>query len=164
SESRFKVFRSLVCTASLLLVSAQVGVQAQTVQVDRAQWLQSQTAPPYGPNPSMPGVEDGHAAASPNDTDLGEQQILQRAPEHQPMTFSVGTPVFYTSNVALTPTHEMGDVVVAPVAGLYYDPQICKNLYGHFGAREQVFYYGKYNGFDFGSLDAEAGLSYVAPQ
>jgi len=55
-------------------------------------------------------------------------------------------------------------VVIAPVAGLYYDPRVTKSLYLHFGAREQIFYYGKYTAFDFGSLDAEAGLSYYLPK
>src|SRR5438132_10005518 len=58
----------------------------------------------------------------------------------------------------------MCDVYITPLAGVFYDPRITKTLYGHFGAREQVFYYGDNRAFDFGSLDVEAGLNYFLPQ
>lgn len=132
--------------------------------VDRAQLLQGQTQPPFGPAGLPEGVEDGHAASSPNDADIGEQEILKRTTEYQPLTLSLGSPIFYTSNVALTRSGELSDVVIAPVVGASYDPQITRTLYGHVGAWEQIFYYGKYTGFNFGSLDAQAGLSYFLPQ
>lgn len=135
---------------------------AQTVATapDRAGLLQQETQPGYAPE----GFVDGHAVESPNDPDIGQQQILKREAQYQPFTFLITTPVFYTSNVALTPHNEKGDVVFAPVAGLFYDPKIAQSLYLHLGAREQVFYYGKYNSFNFGSLDCEAGLNYIVPQ
>jgi len=132
--------------------------------VDRAQLLQGQTQPPFGPAGLPEGVEDGHAASSPNDADIGEQEILKRTTEYQPLTLSLGSPIFYTSNVALTRSGEKSDVVIAPVVGASYDPQITRTLYGHVGAWEQIFYYGKYTGFNFGSLDAQAGLNYFLPQ
>ena len=132
--------------------------------VDRAQLLQGQAQPPLGPAGLPEGVEDGHAASSPNDADIGEQEILKRTTEYQPLTLSLGSPIFYTSNVALTRSGEKSDVVIAPVVGASYDPQITRTLYGHVGAWEQIFYYGKYTGFNFGSLDAQAGLNYFLPQ
>src|SRR5262249_18838240 len=106
----------------------------------------------------------GYAAPSPNDADIGEQQILKRQEQYQPFTLSLASPIFYTSNVALTDSNEKSDIVIAPVLGVYYDPRITNSLYGHFGAQEQIFYYGKYTSFNFGSLDAVAGLSYHLPQ
>src|SRR5438132_2621546 len=156
-KHRFRFFRSLTLASIFFLIEAHL-LQAQTAPVDRAQLLQSQTQPPFGPGTTPSGVTDDHAAASPNDTDIGEQQILKRTEEYQPFTISLASPIFYTSNVALTNSNEKGDVVIAPVASVYYDPRITKTLYGHFGAREQIFYYGKYDAFNFGSLDAEAGL------
>ena len=50
------------------------------------------------------------------------------------------------------------------MAAAYYQPRITNTLYGNFGAREQVFYYGSNHSFDFGSLDVEAGLNYFLPQ
>jgi hypothetical protein len=142
------------------------GAFAQTVitDADRAQSLQGQTLPPLGMTGLPEGVEDGHAAASPNDADIGEQEILKRVTQYQPLTLSLACPVFYTSNVALTPNGEKGDVIIAPVAAAFYDPRITQTLYGHIGAREQIFNYADHHAFDFGSLDVEAGLTYFLQQ
>ena len=139
---------------------------AQTVSTgsDRADVLQQDTQPTYGPGYPQQGFVDGRAVESPNDPDIGQQEILKPQGLYQPFSFSIATPVFYTSNVALTPHDEKGDVVFAPAVGLFYDPKVAQTLYLHLGAREQVFYYGKYNGFNFGSLDCEAGLTYFVPQ
>ena len=56
------------------------------------------------------------------------------------------------------------DVVEAPSAGVFYQPRISGNLYGLADVREQFFVYDKYSSFDFGSMDVEAGLSYIVPQ
>jgi len=140
-------------------IFAQTGADA-----DRAQLLQDQTQPPFGTGPTPEGVVDGHAVESPNDADIGQQEILKRVTQYQPFTASLAVPIFYTSNVALTRSGEVGDVITAPAVAVYYDPRITKTLYGHFGAREQVFYYADNNGFDFASLDVEAGLNYFLPQ
>ena len=147
-----------------ILAQASFAQGASSQDVDRASLLQSQTQPPLGPSGLPEGVEDGHAAASPNDADIGEQEILKRTTEYQPFTASLSCPFFYTSNVALTRSGEMSDFVTAPMAAIYYQPQITKTLYANIGAREQVFYYADNSAFDFGSLDAEASLNYFLPQ
>jgi hypothetical protein len=161
-KNRFNLLVALIGAGTMsILAQASFG---QSQAVDRAQLLQGQTQPPFGPAGLPEGVEDGHAAASPNDADIGEQEILKRTTQYQPLTLSLGSPIFYTSNVALTRSGEKSDVVIAPVVGASYDPQITRTLYGHVGAWEQIFYYGKYTGFNFGSLDAQAGLNYFLPQ
>jgi hypothetical protein len=147
-----------------ILAQASFAQGPTSQDVDRAQLLQDQTQPPFGTSTSPEGIQDGHAAASPNDADIGEQEILKRTTEYRPLYVALATPIFYTSNVALTRSGEMSDIVIAPMAAMYYQPQITKTLYGNFGAREQVFYYGSNHAFDFGSLDVEAGLNYVMPQ
>jgi hypothetical protein len=132
--------------------------------IDRAQLLRTQTGPPLPPEVSPSGVQEGEAAASPNDADLGEQGILKRVEEYQPFTASVAAPFYYTSNVALTHRGVRGDFLVAPAAGVFYEPRITRTLYGFIDVRQQLFYYNRYNGFDFGSFDAEAGLIYSLPQ
>ncbi len=161
-KDRFKFLGALFCTGLLLFLPASALAQTVNTSPDRADVLQQQTQPFYGASPQ--GFVDGHAVETPNDPDIGSQELLSAEAQYQPFTFAIATPVFYTSNVALTPHNEKGDVVFAPVAAFFYDPQIARNLYAHLGAREQVFYYGKYSGFNFGSLDAEAGLSYFLPQ
>jgi hypothetical protein len=162
-HSKFLV--AFVCTATMSILAQASFAQGPTSQnVDRAQLLQDQTQPPFGTSTTSEGVEDGHAAASPNDADIGEQEVLKRTTAYQPITASLASPIFYTSNVALTRRGEMSDVVIAPMAAAYYQPRITKTLYANFDAREQVFYYGSNHAFDFGSLDVEAGLNYFIPQ
>lgn len=160
-KNHFKFLSGLICTAVLSLFASPAFSQVVTTSPERADLLQPQTQPFYGASPE--GFVDGHAVDTPNDPDIGQQELMQGAAQYQPFTFTIATPVFYTSNVALTPHNEKGDVVFAPTAAFFYDPQIARNLYAHLGAREQVFYYGKYSGFDFGSLDCEAGLTYFLP-
>ena len=150
----------VIACAAFFLALANQGL-AQTVQADQAELARNQA--PYSPNTAGETV-DGHAAASPNDADLGEQQILKRTEEYQPFTVSVGAPFYWTSNVALSNSGEQSDFIVAPVAAIYYEPRITQNLYGLIDVREQLFYYDKFDGFDFGSFDFEIGLRYVLPQ
>jgi len=147
-----------------ILTQASFAQGPSSQDVDRAQLLQGQTQPPFGASTTPEGVENGHAAASPNDADIGEQEVLKRTTEYKPFFVSLASPIFYTSNVALTRRGEMSDVVIAPMAAMYYQPRIMKTLYANIGAREQVFYYSSNHGFDFGSLDVEAGLNYFLPQ
>jgi hypothetical protein len=137
---------------------------AQVVQANQSSLVRSQAPSPFGPNASPAGVEGGHAVATPNDSDLGEQQILKRAEEYDPFSFSFGVPFYWTSNVALTRNHELGDFVVAPAAALFYEPHISQTLYGFVGVRQQFFYYNEFDGFDFGSFDFEIGFHYLLPQ
>jgi len=155
---RLKIFTSIIC--GLFLIGTPLAAQAQAVQVDRAQLTQSQTQVPLVPAISPQGTP----VPSPNDADLGEQEVLKRVERYQPWTASIASPVFYTTNVALTDRAEKHDVISAPVAAVYYQPRIVNTLYGFADVRQQFFYYNHYNDFDFGSLDVEAGLIYYLPQ
>ena len=110
------------------------------------------------------GVVDGRAIESPNDADIGEQEILKRIERYEPFTASVATPFYYTSNVALARNGERGDILFAPTAGITYAPRFTRTLFGSFTLQQQSFYYNKYSGLDFGSFDFRAGLSYVLPK
>jgi hypothetical protein len=148
---------------AMSIFAADGFAQTVTGSVDRADIAQGRGQTFGGPF-SGEGVEDGHAATSPNDPDIGEQEILKRDNQYLPWSAWLATPIFYTSNVALAPNGEISDIVFAPVAAFFYEPQFTRTLYGHFGAREQVFFYGDNHAFDFGSLDCEAGLTYLVPQ
>ena len=148
----------------LFLLGTQLGIQAQTVNVNVAELTRDQAQASLTQNVTAPGVENGEAVASPNDSDLGVQEVLKRTEVYQPFSASIASPIYYTSNVALTRSGERGDLVTAPVAGVYYQPRITNTLYGFADVRQQFFYYNQYNDLDFGSMDVEAGLSYVLPQ
>jgi hypothetical protein len=162
-RSYLKYLCPLFCAAAFALLTPS-GFAQTSQDVDRAQLLGNQNQFPTNPDVSTNGVDDGHAAASPNDPDLGVQEILKRKEEYQPFTASVSTPIYYTSNVALVNSGEVGDMIAAPAVGLYYDPQITKTFYGHLAVRDQQFYYNNYGSFDFGAFDIEAGVTYFLPQ
>src|SRR4051812_13098217 len=149
----------------LLAVSVSVSVaSAQTIQLNIAQMSRDQvTTAPTGPVVTTTG-DDSHAIASPNDADLGEQQILKRTEGYQPFVVSVGVPFYWTSNVALTNSGEQSDFIVSPVAAIAYQPRINQNLSAYVSVRDQQFYYDRLTSFDFGSFDTEVGLTYTIPQ
>ncbi|HVF72661.1 MAG TPA: outer membrane beta-barrel protein [Chthoniobacterales bacterium] len=139
-------------------------VRAQEVSVqDRAQLLRPpvSAADPYS---EENGVENGRAVESPNDADIGEQEILKRIERYEPFTASIATPFYYTSNVALTSSGQQSDLLVAPALGVTYAPRISRTLYGSVSLQRQEFYYNKFSALDFGSFDFRAGLSWILPR
>lgn len=157
----FEIPTFVICGFVLFLIGTQFSAQAQNVDVNRAQLTQSQAPSPFGQ-----GVvsSEARAVAGPNDTDLGQQEVLKRSEQYEPWTASVACPVYYTSNVALTDRDEKHDIISAPVATVLYQPRLFNTLYGFADVRQQIFYYNHFNDFDFGSLDVEVGLIYSLPQ
>jgi hypothetical protein len=148
----------------LLAFACARSAHAQTSAADRARLLRSQST--LQPPESIPasGVDQGYAAASPNDSDLGEQAILKRVEKYEPFTLETGVPIYYTSNVALVDRGRVSDVIIAPVIGITYAPKLQKTLYGEFTLRQQFFYYQDFSSFNFASFDALAGLVYYVPK
>jgi hypothetical protein len=153
---------SSVFALSIALLLSSGGPSLAQSSGQRADIARTQTD--LGPGVSATGEVDGHAAPSPNDADLGEQAILKRSDRYQPFTATAVVPCYWTSNVALTNSHEQDDFLVAPAVGLSYQPRITNTLYGLASVREQLFYYDTYDALNFGSFDAEAGLIYIVPQ
>jgi hypothetical protein len=157
-------YRSLVPFCLLFASVAGASLQAQGTDVDRARLLRSQSEiQPLGVGTAN-GVDQNYAAASPNDPDLGEQAILKRVETYQPFTVEVGTPFYYTSNVALVDRGRVDDVIIAPVVGITYAPKFSRTFYGEFSLRQQFFYYNDFSGFNFASFDALAGVVYYVPK
>jgi len=152
-------FLATLCVLCFLLANESL---AQTA--NQAQLTREQAPSPFAPTVPPSAVEGGHVVAAPGDADLGEQQILKRVEEYQPFTISMGAPFYWTSNVALTRSGEQSDFVVALAAAAFYEPRITPMLYGLIDVREQLFYYDRFDSFDFGSFDVEAGLRYIVPQ
>jgi hypothetical protein len=160
---RLGVFCSAGWAIMLFVLVPSGSVRGQIVQLNQIALVQAQNQTLVPPTAPSAATAVNEVPASPNDTDLGEQQILKRAEAYQPFTASFTTPIFFTSNVALTNTDAVSDAVIAPTAALFYDPRITQTLYAHIGAQEQIFYYSKYTAFNFGSLDCQAGLTYFIP-
>src|SRR5204863_7785006 len=111
---------------------------------DRAQLARDQSAATPVSMPPPTTAEDDHIVTSPNDADLGEQQILKRTEGYQPFVVSVSVPFYWTSNVALTNSGEQSDFLVSPVAALAYQPRITNNLSAYVSVREQLLYYDRF--------------------
>ena len=156
-------FLGLVVCVAMVLVTGSLHAQNAGQSQDRAQLLRAQPNPTYGQGETS-GEDQGYAVASPNDKDLGEQQILKRAEEYKPFTFSFAAPFFYTSNVALTSSGVEDDVLVAPALAFTYQPRITKTFYGEISLVQQFFYYDRFPDLNFTSFDAVAGLAYYLPQ
>jgi hypothetical protein len=148
--------------AALLASGASLRAQQVSVQ-DRAQLLRNSTTS-TDPYSEENGVDNGRAAESENDADVGEQEILKRIERYEPFTASVATPFYYTSNVALARNGEQSDVLFAPAAGVTYAPRLTKTLYGSLSVQQQEFYYDKFTALNFGSFDFRAGLSLLLPK
>ena len=96
--------------------------------VDRAHFLRNQSLMHQDPYSEENGVDGGLAAASPNDPDLGVQEILKHVQHYQPFTFSFAAPFYYTSNVALVRRGEHGDVLTVPEASINLYFQLTDHL------------------------------------
>jgi hypothetical protein len=153
----------VVCLAVWIFATPSTRSQTADQSQNRAQLFRNQPSPTYGPN-AADGEEQGYAVASPNDKDLGEQQILKRREEYLSFSFSVSTPVYYTNNVALTPSGEEDDVLFSPGMTFTYQPRLTKTLYAEIGVAQQFFLYDRFSELDFSSFDAIAGIAYYLPQ
>ena len=162
---RCRFAAALLSTGAMVVTMAAARAQTPGTQdVDRAQLLRNQTLMHGDPYSLENGDDDGYAVESPNDPDLGEQQILKRIERYEPFSVSIATPFYYTSNVALAKSGARGDVLVAPAAGVTYAPQFSRTFFGSFTVQQQSFYYDRYSDLDFGSFDFRAGLVYIVPK
>jgi hypothetical protein len=153
----------LICAAVVILAGQPMRGQAPPGSAqNRAQLLGRQAYP--GPS-ATPGAEtEGYPVTSPNDKDIGEQQILKRAEEYKPFTIWVYSPFYWTSNAALVSRGEQDDVLIAPGVTLMYEPRITDTLYAQVGVIQQFFFYDRLTELNFASLDVIAGFHYYLPQ
>ncbi|MGI8482590.1 MAG: hypothetical protein ACR2MF_11115 [Chthoniobacterales bacterium] len=149
----------------LFAIPAPIAQGQSTQDLDRAQLLRNQARLSQDPYVDEDGVDDnGLAAASPNDPDLGEQVILKRKEHYDPFTVSLAAPFFYTSNVALVRKGEQSDFLVAPAASVTYAPRVSNTFYAEVTIQEQQFYYDRFSEFDFGTFDIRLGVAYYLPK
>ncbi|MGZ5004538.1 MAG: outer membrane beta-barrel protein [Chthoniobacterales bacterium] len=154
-----RTFLALLAFAGIVSARAQTASQAQ----DRAAMQRLQASQRTG-GIEASGADETHAVATPNDPDLGEQQILKRSEDYQPWTIFVSAPFSYTSNVALANVDEKSDVLFTPNVMVLFVPKITGTLYATFSLAQEFFYYDRFSGLNFGSFDARGGLTYTAPR
>jgi hypothetical protein len=152
-----------ICAAALILAGQSAQGQAPPGSAQsRAELLGRQAYP--GPSATPSAETEGYAVTSPNEKDIGEQEILKRREEYKPFTISIYSPFYWTSNAALVSSGEQDDVLVAPGISLMYQPRITETLYAQVGVVQQFFFYDQLTELNFASLDVIAGLVYYLPQ
>jgi Putative beta-barrel porin 2 len=151
-----------MCAALILASQPTKGQAPPGSAQDRARLLGQGALPT--PTVAPTAETQGYAVASPNEEDIGEQQILKRMEEYRPFTISVYSPFFWTSNAALVSSGEEDDVLVAPGVTLLYQPRITKTFFAEVGVVQQFFLYDRFPELNFGSLDVIAGAVYYLPQ
>lgn len=155
-------FVYFVLGAGLLFTQFNLSGQTLPAQASQRADLFSPANPfQRDPYDRVVGPDSVHAETSPNDPDLGEQAILKRQEHYRAFTLTLTTPIYYTSNVALSRRGEQGDLIFAPLAGIAYTPRWTRTLYGVFSVQQQQFLYDDFDGLDFGSFDTRAGVTYV---
>src|SRR2546429_1550874 len=159
---RFRLAARLLTAVAALAPVSFLNAQQVSVQ-DRAQLLRSSTPPPSDPYSEENGVDNGRAAESPNDADVGEQEILERVERYEPFTASVAIPFYYTSNVALARNGEQSDVLMAPTAGVTYAPRFTRTLYGSVTAERQGIYSHTIHSAHFGNFHFSSRASLLSP-
>jgi hypothetical protein len=154
---------------ALLALFAFAGISTARAQnnassaQDRAELSRAQSGIVPG-GVEVTGSDDTRAVATPNDPDLGEQEILKRSENYQPWTVVVSAPISYTSNVALARTDEHSDTLFTPNVAVVYVPKIAGTLYATFSVAKEYFFYDRFTDLNFGSFDARAGLTYTLPR
>src|SRR5712692_86716 len=77
--------------AVLSVFSGNLSAQNPSQSVNQAELTRGQIQPPFAPAISPTGVEDGYAAASPSDADLGEQRILKQVEEYKAFSLLIAS-------------------------------------------------------------------------
>ncbi|MDD5199321.1 MAG: hypothetical protein PHC88_05910 [Terrimicrobiaceae bacterium] len=104
------------------------------------------------------------APASPADSDIGEQVLLQPVEKYQPFSAWTNWSVFWTNNAQLLENSNSADTVLTGTVGGSYLPHLGNNLFADFSAEQSLFRYATDGSLDFNSLQLKAGLIYVIRQ
>lgn len=108
---------------------------------------------------------DSFAPASPSDSDIGVQAILQPVQKYQPFSAWTNWNVFWTSNAQLLDNTNRGsDTFLAGTVGGGYMPSLGGNLFADFSAEQGMYRYARNSSLDFNSTELKAGLLYVVRQ
>ena len=101
------------------------------------------------------------APSTPGDSDLGEQLILQRKENYEPFRLIGDFSTLWTNNVSLLDLNPQSDTLFVGTVGGQYTPILTENLLANILVSQQFFRYDEFDGLDFDSFNAGAGLTYV---
>jgi hypothetical protein len=151
----------LLCAAVLPSIRAQQANQAVQAQ----QQAELPQAVQGGLVSSSMTSAQTFAPASPADSDIGEQVLLQPQQKYQAFSAWTNWNVFWTSNAQLLDdTNGGSDTFLSGTVGGSWLPYLGNNLFADFSAEQSLFRYARNGSLDFNSLRLQAGLIYVVRQ
>lgn len=103
------------------------------------------------------------APASPADSDLGHQLILQRNEGRAPVRADLSTNLFWTNNTASTNTNKDDGFIWQTRALATWKPRIGDNLFADFYLSQNVYRYDSPSSLNFERTDARVGLVKITP-
>jgi len=105
------------------------------------------------------------APASPADSDLGDQLILKRYDNRDPLRVDLSTQLFWTNNTASTSTAKDDGTIWRTRLATSWKPRISNNLFADVAASYNVYRYDSSPTFDldFERSDFRLGLVKIAP-
>lgn len=153
-----------VFCSCLLGYSATPSQAQRSGQIDRAELLQETPAMRTSGffNFTLDDENDLFAPATPGDDDIGIQMLLREQSEIKYFTFYGEIAGYYTSNIALTNRPEVDGAFLSAQSGLVYSRPIGGSLLVMGAVRQQSIRYDRLSAFDFDSLIADVGATYIA--
>jgi hypothetical protein len=157
--------RSGPAAVFLLLILSKASVDAQEATRDVAQQAESRARITGGALTS--GVQAGissstaFAPASPADSDLGEQVLLEQPEGYKAFSVSTDASFFWTSNAQLLDESHQSDTFLTTGVGVTYLPHLGGNFFAEFSGDGRIYRYARNAGLDFNAFSLGAGLLYV---
>jgi hypothetical protein len=164
-EIMTKVF---CCLAVVALASAG----AQTVPLDPSRRLDTTSQVAAAPGVRESAMLDSNrlddpiefAAASPGDSDLGEQLIFKETPKQRPFSATADSFLFWTDNAANTPFAPQADWFWGAQVAAGWQPRIGRRLFLNADINQQLFRYDRFEVLDFELFQTSANLFYLEPR
>lgn len=101
------------------------------------------------------------APSTPGDGDLGQQHILQRQDQYKAFRLFGDFSTLWTNNVTLLDINPQSDTLFIGTVGGQWAPILADSLVANVTVSQQFFRYAEFDGLDFDSFNAGAGLTYV---
>ncbi len=154
-----RYFPGAAACAALLLQSLSAQQATQAVQAQEQSGIAQQVQ--GGVVSSSMTSSETFAPASPADSDIGDQVLLQPAQKYQAFSAWTNWNILWTNNAALLNDTQGSDTFLSGTVGGGYMPYFGGNLFGDFSAEQGMFRYARNGSLDFNSLELKAGLVYV---
>ncbi|MGB0991930.1 MAG: outer membrane beta-barrel protein [Akkermansiaceae bacterium] len=109
------------------------------------------------------GEQKRFAPFSPSDSDLGDQLILKRYSQREPVRAHLSANVFWTDNTGSTRTNKDDGFIWRARAAASWKPRIGNNLFAKLSAEQSIYRYDSPSFLNFERTDLRVGLVKIVP-